>query len=160
MLLKLSFLTLTIGVFFIGLEWEEQLDIIDHYEEGLQVAQQEDKPIFLLFTAHSCSNNQAINACLRDNQEIINLLHEDFITIRLRVDDSKPLAKVEKVEIEGKQISLKTYGQKWAALEKLMFDQNVQPLGVILDQQGNQLSETMAYNALKDRLLFELQNNR
>ena len=51
-------------------------------------------------------------------------------------------------------------GQKWAALEKLMFDQNVQPLGVILDQQGNQLSETMVYNALKDRLLFELQNNR
>ena len=160
MLLKLSFLTLTIGVFFIGLEWEEQLEIIDHYEEGLQVAQQEDKPIFLLFTAHSCSNNQAINACLIDNQEIINLLHEDFITIRLRVDDSKPLAKVEKVEIEGKQISLKTYGQKWAALEKLMFNQNVQPLGVILDQQGNQLSETMVYNALKDRLLFELQNNR
>jgi thiol:disulfide interchange protein DsbD len=160
MLLKLSVLTSLISVLAIISNLDAPLNTIDHYEEGLRVAQLEDKPVFLLFTANVCSKNQDVNSWIKEDQEITDLLNKNFINIWLKVDDPQRLESIEKTKIEGQQMILKTYGQKWAALEMSKFDQNVQPLGVILDKKGNQLSKTMMYNDLKDRLLIELQNNR
>ena len=81
-----------------------------------------------------------------DTQEVEQIIKENFVMIKLMVDDKKKLAKPETVTENGKTIILETVGDKWSYLERSKFHGNIQPLYVILDNDGNALTPSRSYD--------------
>ncbi len=79
---------------------------------------------------------------------------EEFLLLSLYVDYPKKLPKEKQkwVEINGKEKHLKTYGHKNTHLQISMFNHNSQPLFVILNSNGEQISEPWGYT--KDPTIF------
>ena len=81
-----------------------------------------------------------------DTDEISELLAKNFVVIELMVDDKHPLAQPLTVQENGKNITLRTVGDKWSFLQRYKFASNSQPYYVVLDNDGNALSGSYSYD--------------
>ena len=62
------------------------------------------------------------------------------------VDDKNPLPEpIKVVEKDGKERTLRTYGDKWSYLERTKFGANAQPYHVIVDKDAKPLSPAFVY---------------
>ena len=66
--------------------------------------------------------------------------------ISLYVDDKTPLNEPLKVTENGTERTLRTVGDKWSYLQRVKFGANAQPFYVLLDNDGNPLNKSYAYN--------------
>ena len=149
--------TIYLFLFLFGLTgWfvnrDHQLNIFKNYEEGLEIAQQNNQPIFLLFTGLECKNNESIQAILQKDSLLQDLLKAEFTNIWLFVDDRTLLPEKEIKLLDGKAIEISTFGQKGGFLEMEKFGRNVQPLVAILDENGNPVQEPKAFHELQGDL--------
>ena len=68
--------------------------------------------------------------------------------ISLYVDDKTPLNEPLKVTENGTERTLRTVGDKWSYLQRVKFGANAQPFYVLLDNDGNPLNKSYAYNEI------------
>ncbi len=110
-----------------------------NYEDGLRCAQELNKPIFLDFTGHSCSNCKQMEAQVWSDPEVLRRLREDYIIISLYTDDKTRLPEDEwEITDEGKV--LKSIGEINVNFELENFGTFATPWYVLLDNEGNLLS--------------------
>lgn len=64
----------------------------------------------------------------------------------LYVDDKTPLHEPINVVENGTERTLRTVGDKWSYLQRVKFGANAQPFYVLLDNDGNPLNKSYAYN--------------
>ena len=69
------------------------------------------------------------------------------------VDDKEKLPEVIEVEENGKTTKLKTIGDKWSYLQRHKFGTNSQPYYVLLDNAGNPIGPSYAYDENVDKYL-------
>ncbi|MDE6279773.1 MAG: thiol:disulfide interchange protein, partial [Paramuribaculum sp.] len=81
-----------------------------------------------------------------DTEEISGIIRDNFVLIKLMVDDKQPLDKPVKVDDAGKQITLTTVGEKWGYLQRHKFAANSQPYYVMLDNKGDVLAMPYYYD--------------
>ena len=81
-----------------------------------------------------------------DTEEISTMLNEEFVVIELMVDDKHPLPEPITVTENGKSITLHTVGDKWSFLQRHKFAANSQPYYMVLDNDGNAISGSYAYD--------------
>ena len=62
------------------------------------------------------------------------------------VDEKAKLPEPMVVEEYGKEVTLRTYGDKWSYLQRYKFNANAQPYYVILDNNGSLLSGPFSYD--------------
>ena len=74
------------------------------------------------------------------------MLNEEFVVIELMVDDKHALAEPIKVTENGKEITLRTVGDKWSFLQRHKFAANSQPYYMVLDNNGDAISPSYAYD--------------
>lgn len=121
------------------------IDAFFDYEEGLAYAKKVGKPVFLDFTGHSCTNCRKMENAVWPDPEVLKRLKNDFVVISLYVDDRTELPEADKYvsKFTGKKV--KTLGNRNVDLQVSKFNSNAQPLYVIVDADGNPLTNTHGY---------------
>lgn len=111
------------------------------YDQALQVSKQEHKPIFIDFTGFNCVNCRQMEANVWTDPRVFGHLKNDFVMLQLVVDDKTELPANEQFvsDYSGKKIV--TLGNKWSDLEAKTFNANSQPLYVLLDSDGNLMTD-------------------
>ena len=123
----------------------EQLQEWDDFEKGVAQAAQSGKPIFLEFSGYGCVNCRKMETAVMDVEEVKRNLKENFVHIRLMVDDKANLAQPITIEHDGKKRTLNTVGDKWSYLQEVKFNSNSQPYYVVLNSKGELMSGPFVY---------------
>ena len=117
------------------------------YEQGMEAARREGKPVIVDFTGFGCVNCRKMEAAVWTDPRVADKLMNDYVLISLYVDDKTPLpAPVEVTDRQGNKKTLRTVGAKWSWLQSQRFGANAQPFYVLLDNNGRPLTESRAYD--------------
>ena len=118
----------------------------DDFEEGMRIAAREGKPALIDFSGHGCVNCRKMEGAVLDDSNIKTMITDNFVVIKLMVDEKKPLPAPMTVKEYGKDVTLLTYGDKWSYLQRSKFNANAQPYYVILNDAGQLLSGPFSYD--------------
>lgn len=117
----------------------------DDYEIGLAYAKKVNKPVLLDFTGDACANCRKMEDNVWSNESVLKILREKVVIISLVCDRKIELPKSEQFvsKTTGKEVV--TIGNKWTDFQITRYKSNSQPLYVILDSDGNDLSKPIAF---------------
>ena len=116
------------------------------YDEGMAAAALEGKPVFVDFSGYGCVNCRKMEGAVLDQPDVKTMIDDNFVVIKLMVDEKKDLPQPRKVMERGREITLDTYGELWSYLQRSKFGANAQPYYVVLDPQGRLLSGPFSYD--------------
>lgn len=128
------------------------------YEAGMEYAKKMGKPVMIDFTGHGCVNCRKMELAVWHDQNVRDILTNDYVLISLYVDEKTPLAENIVVEENGKPTTLRTIGEKWSYLQRSKFGANAQPFYVLLDNEGKPLTHSYSFDEDVDRFVNFLQN--
>lgn len=135
------------------------------YEQALKVAQELDKPLFIDFTGHGCTNCREMENRVWNDDRVLNILRKEYVIVALYVDDKTKLPEEEHYisDYDGKKKN--TLGKKNTDLQVKKFESNAQPNYILLDsrhgheedlkdhilapKRGHSLDKDAFYNFLK-----------
>ena len=118
----------------------------EDFDEGMEYAQVHNMPVLIDFTGYGCVNCRKMESAVFDTDRIKKAINDNFVLIKLVVDDKKKLSNPYIVEENGKSIEIETVGDKWSYLQRSKFQANSQPYYIILDNQGEPISSSRAYD--------------
>jgi thiol:disulfide interchange protein DsbD len=128
------------------LELPHQLEGYFDYEQALSCAKKLNKPLFIDFTGHGCVNCREMEATVWADPAVLKRLRENFIVTALYVDDKTELPQNEWITSSYDKHVKKTIGKKFADFQISRFNVNAQPYYVLLDTNGNLLTQPRAYD--------------
>ena len=108
-------------------------------------AKLEDKPLLLDFTGHNCPNCRRTESTIWLNEAVHPILKDKVVLVSLYVDDRQNLPKSQWRYSKAIQGMIKTVGNKWSDYQVTHYGQLSQPLYVMIDAAGNDLSEAIGY---------------
>jgi thiol:disulfide interchange protein len=116
------------------------------YDQALRVSKELNKPVFVDFTGHGCTNCREMENRVWSDPEVLRRLRENFVLVALYVDDKTiELPKEEQyTNTAGREIKL--LGRKNTEIQINRFRANAQPFYVMLDSEGNLLVPARAYD--------------
>lgn len=124
------------------------------YDEAMECAREQGKPLFIDFTGHGCVNCRKMEEKVWSDPQVLKLLKEEYIVVSLYVDDKKiQLSEDEYFISRSSGKVIKTLGDKNAELEEYYFGKSTQPLYCLLDKDESLLQP--AYGA--DYFQFEVE---
>mgnify|MGYP003109783714 CR=1 FL=1 len=115
------------------------------YEQGLAYAKTVNKPVMLDFTGLTCVNCRKMEEQVWVKEHVFNVLNNDVVLISLYVDDREKLPKDEQYQSELTGNNVTTFGHKWLEFQQVRYNTNAQPLYVIQDTDGNDISKPVGY---------------
>lgn len=118
----------------------------DDYDEGMRFAAEQKKPVLIDFSGYGCVNCRKMEGAVFDTPEVSALVKNDFVLIKLMVDDKQKLPEALDVEENGRTIRLETVGDKWSYLQRIKFKANIQPYYVVLDNEGQPMNAPYSYD--------------
>lgn len=116
------------------------------YEAGMEYARQQGKPVMIDFTGYGCVNCRKMEGKVWIDPKVKDIISNDYVLISLYVDEKEPLPEPITVVENGKERKLRTVGDKWSYLQRVKFGANAQPFYVLLDNEGNPLNKSYAYD--------------
>lgn len=119
-------------------------------EKGREYARLANKPVLIDFTGYSCANCRKTENMVWTNDKIRSILQEQMVIISLYCDDREALPKEEQVFSKELNGTLKNVGNKWSEYQIKKYGQLSQPLYIIQDVNGNDLSEPRGYDPSVD----------
>ena len=127
------------------------------YEEGLEYARKNGKPVMIDFTGYGCVNCREMEAAVWSDPRVKGIIDNDYVLISLYVDDKTKLNEPVEVTEFDKIRKLRTVGDKWSYLQRHKFGANAQPFYVLLDNEGMPLAPAYAYDKSIDKFIRFLQ---
>ena len=118
----------------------------DNYEEGMAYASKKNLPVLIDFSGYGCVNCRKMEGAVFDTEEVKEIISQNYVLIKLMVDDKQSLDKPMDVKENGKTVRLSTIGDKWSFLQRHKFGANSQPYYIILDNKGNAISTPAYYD--------------
>ena len=116
------------------------------YDQGMTYAAEHNKPVLLDFSGYACVNCRKMEGAVFDNSAVRTIIEDNYVLIKLMVDDKASLPAPMYVEEEGKTMKLTTVGERWAYLQRHKFGINSQPYYVLLDNAGLPLEAPRVYD--------------
>lgn len=116
------------------------------FEQGIECAKEQDKPLFLVFTGHGCVNCREMEATVWSDPKVLQRLQDDFVIVALYVDDKKKLPESDWVTSEYDGKVKKSIGKINADFQVAKYGVNAQPYYLLLDKDGNLLVSPRAYD--------------
>ena len=126
------------------------------YDEGMAYAEEHHMPVLLDFSGYGCVNCRNMEAAVFDTEQVRGMLAENFVVIKLMVDDKKELVRPMKVTAGGSDYTLETVGEKWAFLQSYKFGANSQPYYIVLDNAGQPLTDPVYYDNSVEKFMLWL----
>lgn len=116
------------------------------YDQALDCAKSQNKPVFIDFTGHGCVNCREMEARVWSDPKVLTRLQNDFVLLALYVDDKTELPESEWYRSSYDDKIKKTIGKQNADFQITRFQNNAQPYYVILDTNGELLLPPKAYD--------------
>lgn len=127
------------------------------YEEGMEYARKNHKPVIIDFTGYGCVNCREMEAAVWSDPRVKRIIDNEYVLISLYVDDKTKLDKPVEITENGKARKLRTIGDKWSYLQRIKFDTNAQPFYVLLDNNGIPIAPSRAYDKNIEKYILFLQ---
>ncbi len=128
---------------------QHTIEPLRDYEEALQLARQESKPLLIDFTGWACVNCRRMEENVWVDPDVARMMKEDFVVVSLYVDERQNLPAAEQMEYttkQGDKKSIITVGDKWATFQSENFHAVAQPQYAIIDGTNEKaLTKTKAY---------------
>lgn len=121
-------------------EWVKGLLSYNNYELGIKKSKELNKPILLYFNGYACVNARKIEENILSEYEIQDYINTNLVFVSLLVDDRKELEENQKFYSKTLEKDIKTIGQKNMEFQINEYKANSQPLFVLLDIYGNEVS--------------------
>ena len=123
-----------------------QFEEFDDYDEGMRYAAENHRPVLIDFSGYGCVNCRKMEGAVFDTPVVTGIIKENFVLIKLMVDDKAELPTPIEVEENGKKLTLETVGEKWSYLQRVKFAANSQPYYMVLDNEGNAMTPPAYYD--------------
>ncbi len=130
----------------------------EDYDAGMEYAKQHNMPVLLDFSGWGCVNCRNMEAEVFDTDEVRAKLAENFVVIKLYVDDRESLASPITINDNGKDITIETLGEKWTYLQTHKFGANSQPFYIVLDNNGLPMTQPVYYDNNINRFINWLED--
>jgi thiol:disulfide interchange protein DsbD len=116
------------------------------YDQALACARATNKPLFIDFTGHGCTNCREMEAVVWSDPEVLKRLKNDYVVVALYVDDKTELPEVEWFTSTHDTKIKKTIGKKNADLQITNLENNAQPFYVLVGEDEQVLAWPYSYN--------------
>ncbi|MDR2868346.1 MAG: thioredoxin family protein [Bacteroidales bacterium] len=110
------------------------------YDQALQVAKKENKPIFIDFTGHGCTNCRKVENAVWADKRVRDLFNNDFILVTLYVDDKNIKLKPEDQIKDDDGDLIVDLGGKNMYIQNKFYKENSQPCYFVVDTEGKVLN--------------------
>ncbi len=114
-------------------------------EDGLAVAKEQGKKVFVDISGHGCVNCREMEARVWSDPRVLQKLQQDYVIVSLYVDDKTKLPESEWITTDKGKV-LKDVGRVNSHLVLERFGVNSQPNYFLLDGDGNILRGPRGYN--------------
>ena len=119
--------------------------VLTDYQEALKKANTDNKPVLIEFYAPDSLDCIAVEEKVLSVPEVSNMMFDNFIVVKLNVDDQELLPSKLKVPYNKSHVTVSTYGELWAKLQDVRFGSNELPYFVIVDSSGRPLVSPYSY---------------
>ena len=116
------------------------------YDQALACARKQNKPLFIDFTGHGCTNCREMEANVWADPEVLEKLKKDFVIVALYVDDKTELPQEEWYTSKYDNKVKKTIGKQNADLQITNLNNNAQPFYILLGKDERVLAWPKAYD--------------
>ena len=114
-------------------------------KEAEAYAEKVNKPIFIDFTGHGCVNCREMEARVWSNEQVLQILRDEYVIVALYTDDKMKLPESDWVTTESGK-TLKTLGEVNANYALTRFNVNAQPYYVLQGKDGKILGNPRGYD--------------
>ena len=128
------------------------------YNQALQVAQKQNKPVFIDFTGHGCTNCRKVENKVWNDPRVCKKFAEEFIVVALYVDDKNIELQESDYLTDDHGNVIKMLGEKNTYIGLNKYQSNSQPCYFIVDTDGSVLAGPQYYELDIDRYLQFLEN--
>ena len=111
-----------------------------------EAAKKVNKPVFINFTGHSCSNCREMEARVWSDPAVLSRLQNDYVMLALYVDDKTELPEADWYTSAYDGKIKKSIGAQNADLQITKFNNNAQPHYCLVDSNGNLLVAPKNYD--------------
>lgn len=116
------------------------------YDQAIACARQQNKPLFIDFTGHGCTNCREMEANVWSDPQVLQRLRDDFVVVALYVDDKTELPESEWYTSSYDNKVKKTIGKQNADLQITRLNNNAQPFYVLVGKDERVLVSPYGYN--------------
>ncbi len=116
------------------------------YDQALACARQQNKPLFIDFTGHGCTNCREMEAVVWSDAEVLKRLQHDFVIVALYIDDKTVLPEAQWYTSTYDNKLKKTIGKQNADLQITRLNNNAQPFYVLLGKDERVLVSPYGYD--------------
>jgi thiol:disulfide interchange protein DsbD len=116
------------------------------YDQAMACARQQNKPLFIDFTGHGCTNCREMEAVVWSDSEVLKRLQNDFVVVALYVDDKTELPESEWYTSSYDKKVKKTIGKQNADLQITNLNNNAQPFYVLVGEDERVLVSPYGYD--------------
>ena len=116
------------------------------YQQALACARQQNKPLFIDFTGHGCTNCREMEAVVWSDPQVLQRLQNDFVIVALYVDDKTELPEAQWFTSKYDNKVKKTLGKQNADLQITNLENNAQPFYVLVGKDERVLAWPYDYD--------------
>ncbi|CAM4051830.1 protein-disulfide reductase DsbD family protein [Gillisia hiemivivida] len=130
------------------------------YDQALECAQKQNKPLFIDFTGHGCVNCREMEATVWSDPEVLKRLKNDYVVVALYVDEKTELPESEWYisNYDGK--TKKTIGKQNLDFMIQKLNANAQPYYTLVGENEELLAAPKAYDLNAERFVEFLDNGK
>ena len=115
-------------------------------DQAVACARELDRPLFVYFSGHACSNCKQMEARVWSDPSVLQRLREDYVIAALYVDERTRLPEEEWYTSEFDNRLKRTIGQQNLDYQITRFNTNTQPFFVLLDHNQEILAGPYGYS--------------
>lgn len=130
------------------------------YKQALTCARQQNKPLFIDFTGHGCTNCREMEARVWSDPQVLQRLKNDFVVVALYVDDKTELPENEWYTSSYDKKVKKTIGKQNADLQITRLNNNAQPFYVLVGNDEKVLVSPKPYDLSAENFVKFLEEGK
>lgn len=116
------------------------------YKQAMACARKQNKPLFIDFTGHGCTNCREMEAVVWSDPQVLERLKNDYVIVALYVDDKTELPASEWYVSHYDGKTKKTIGKQNADLQIDRLQNNAQPFYVLVGKDERVLAPPYGYD--------------
>lgn len=130
------------------------------YKQALECARQQNKPLFIDFTGHGCTNCREMEAVVWSDPQVLQRLQNNFVVVALYVDDKTELPESQWYTSRYDKKIKKTIGKQNADLQITNLENNAQPFYVLVGKDERVLAWPYGYNRSIEKFVNFLESGK
>lgn len=130
------------------------------YDQALACARKLNKPLFIDFTGHGCTNCREMEANVWSDPAVLERLKNDFVIVALYVDDKTVLPESEWYVSTYDNKVKKTIGKQNADLQITRLNNNAQPFYVLVGKDERVLAWPYSYDRSVEKFVNFLETGK